>query len=118
MDSPTRSSGVTERARRSSRATTRARTVRSARFASRSSKQRAHLVERAQHRVLERVAGPPPDLRAAQPALGRPRDSALGVVDDDGARRIGTRVGEDRAVIRRARLPNVEKVAAVDTTEE
>jgi len=98
--------------------TTRAHTVRSEPSASRSSEQRVDLVECAQHRALEVFLGLAAHEHAAQPALGRPRDSATGVVDHDRGRWIGRGVGEDRAVVRRARLPNIEKIAAVHATEE
>src|SRR5256885_16595411 len=116
--SPTTASGVMERAPRWSSRTTRARAARSGRSGSPSSSQRVDLVECAQHRVLERFAGPPPDLDGAQPALGRPPGSGFGVVDHDRVRSVCPRIGEDGAVVRRARLPNVEEVTTVDAVEE
>src|SRR2546423_9831574 len=110
---PTTSNGAMERAPRSSSQTIRAHTARSGRSGSPSSSQRVDLVERAQHRVLKRFAGPPPDLDGAQPALGRPAGSVLGVVDADRLRCVCPRTGEDGAVVRGTRLPNVEEVAAV-----
>src|SRR5438309_9840877 len=115
---PITSSIVTALAQRSSNKTIRARTAFSGRFASQLSKQCAHLVERAQHRVLEPFASLPPDLDAAQPGLGRPVRSALGVIDDDRVRCVGSSVGEDGAVVRGAGLPNVDEVAAVQAIEE
>src|SRR5256885_13752852 len=116
--SPTTASGVMERAPRWSSRTTRARAARSGRSGSPSSSQRVDLVECAKHRVLERFAGPPPDLDGAQPALGRPPGSGLGIVDHDRVRLVGPRIGEDGAVVRRARLPNVVEDAALYAVEK
>ena len=78
---------------------------------------RVDLVERAQHHALEPFARLAADEDAPQPAFRRPCDSLLRVVDEDRRSRFDAGIREDRPVVRRARLPDVHEVAAVDPPE-